>query len=158
MRVYRDTRFSKDKTPYKTNIGIQFRHERGKDVHAPGFYVHIANDECFLGVGIWRPDSKSLGKIRDSIVVNPNGWVKARDAKPFSSSFMLDGDSLKTSPRGFSVEHPLIDDLRRKDFIAIKSVTKTQLLSNTFIVETVKSFSSAKSFMSYLCQALNLQF
>ena len=51
MRVYRDARFSRDKTPYKTNIGIQFRHELGKDVHAPGFYVHISTAECFLAVG-----------------------------------------------------------------------------------------------------------
>ncbi|MGI9257968.1 MAG: DUF2461 domain-containing protein, partial [Gammaproteobacteria bacterium] len=61
MRVYRDTRFSKDKTPYKTNIGIQFRHELGKDVHAPGFYLHIQPKNCFLGAGIWRPDSDALG-------------------------------------------------------------------------------------------------
>ena len=55
MRVYRDTRFGKDKTPYKTNIGIQFRHRMGKDVHCPGFYLHISNDEIFLGAGMWRP-------------------------------------------------------------------------------------------------------
>lgn len=158
MRVYRDTRFSRDKTPYKTNIGIQFRHERGKDVHAPGFYVHIANDECFLGVGIWRPDAKSLGKIRDAIVESPKGWVKARDARPFSSTFTLEGDSLKTSPRGFSMDHPLIGDLRRKDYIAIKPLTKKQILSSCFLDETVKSFTSAKPFMRYLCQALDLQF
>jgi uncharacterized protein (TIGR02453 family) len=158
MRVYRDTRFSKDKTPYKTNIGIQFRHERGKDVHAPGFYVHIANDECFLGVGIWRPDSKSLGKIRDAIVESPKGWVKARDAKPFSTTFSLEGSSLKTSPRGFSVDHPLIEDLRRKDFIAIKPIAKNKLLNNSFLTETMKSFTNARPFMHYLCQALELQF
>lgn len=158
MRVYRDTRFSRDKTPYKINIGIQFRHERGKDVHAPGFYVHVANDECFLGVGIWRPDSKSLGKIRDAIVESPEGWVKARDARTFSSCYELAGDSLKTSPRGFSVDHPLINDLRRKDFIAIKPITKKQLLRGSFLNETVRSFTSAKPFMHYLCQALELQF
>ena len=61
MRVYRDTRFAKDKTPYKTNVGIQFRHEFGRDVHAPGFYVHIAPDECFLAVGVWRPDRRVAG-------------------------------------------------------------------------------------------------
>jgi len=64
MRVHRDIRFGKDKTPYKTNIGIQFRHEAGKDVHAPGYYLHIAPQECFFGAGIWRPDSTALGQIR----------------------------------------------------------------------------------------------
>ena len=67
MRIYRDVRFAKDKRPYKTNVGIQFRHETGKDVHAPGFYFHIDPDEVFVGAGIWHPDSKTLGKIRKAI-------------------------------------------------------------------------------------------
>ncbi|MEM7282905.1 MAG: TIGR02453 family protein, partial [Pseudomonadota bacterium] len=65
MRVYRDTRFSKDKTPYKTNVGIQFRHQLGKDVHAPGYYFHIDPKSVFIGVGIWHPENKTLAKIRD---------------------------------------------------------------------------------------------
>jgi uncharacterized protein (TIGR02453 family) len=77
MRVYRDTRFSKDKTPYKTNVGIQFRHEAGRDVHCPGFYLHLEPGRCFLGAGIWRPDSKALRAIRDFIADNPGGWRKA---------------------------------------------------------------------------------
>ena len=62
MRVYRDTRFHKDGEPYKTNVGIQFRHEQGRDIHAPGFYVHIAPGECFLAVGLWRPEPEALGQ------------------------------------------------------------------------------------------------
>ena len=62
MRVYRDTRFSKNKLPYKTNIGIQFRHEDAKDVHAPGYYVHIEPDDVFVGAGMWRPPSGSAAK------------------------------------------------------------------------------------------------
>ncbi len=68
MRIYRDTRFSKDKAPYKTNIGIQFRHSAGKDVHAPGVYVHIAPEECFAAAGMWRPDSTSLRQVRQAIM------------------------------------------------------------------------------------------
>ena len=79
MRIYRDTRFSKDKTPYKTNIGIQFRHQFAKDVHAPGYYVHIAADECFIGIGTWRPPSDALLKIREHIAEHPKKWVSARD-------------------------------------------------------------------------------
>jgi uncharacterized protein (TIGR02453 family) len=60
MRVYRDTRFSKNKLPYKTNIGIQFRHQQAKDVHSPGYYVHIDPERVFVGVGMWRPDADSL--------------------------------------------------------------------------------------------------
>jgi len=84
MRIHKDARFSKDKTPYKINVGIQFRHFMGKDVHAPGFYFHLANDECFIGAGIWRPESKALNAIRTCIDENPmnvamllinNGWL-----------------------------------------------------------------------------------
>src|SRR5512139_2618278 len=85
MRVYRDTRFSRDKTPYKTNIGIQFRHQLGKDIHAPGFYVHIAGDECFFGAGCWRPDPDALGRIRDLIAANPKQWFSARDNRKFAA-------------------------------------------------------------------------
>lgn len=77
MRPQRDSRFSKDKTPYKTNIGIQFRHFQGKDVHAPGLYLHIAEDGCFIAAGIWHPESKALNAIRTCIDENPNGYKKA---------------------------------------------------------------------------------
>jgi len=79
MRVYRDTRFGKDKTPYKTNVGIQFRHEVGKDVHAPGFYVHISAASCFVGVGTWHPPADALLNIRQLIADKPELWLAARD-------------------------------------------------------------------------------
>ena len=94
MRVQRNLRFSRDKTPYKTNIGIQFRHEVGKDIHAPGYYVHIAPDECFVAVGLWHPEADVLFKIREGILQNGDAWVAARDNKAFSKHFSLEGDSL----------------------------------------------------------------
>src|SRR5210317_407984 len=78
MRVYRDTRFSKNKLPYKTNIGIQFRHEQAKDVHSPGYYVHIDPDEVFLGAGMWRPAPDALHGIRQRISDKPAEWERAR--------------------------------------------------------------------------------
>jgi uncharacterized protein (TIGR02453 family) len=119
MRVQRDTHFSRDKTPYKTNIGIQFRHEWGKDIHAPGFYLHIAQDDCFLGIGLWHPDARPLNKIREALVRRGNAWCSARDDQDFRRHFALAGDSLVNPPRGFSKDHPLIEDLRRKDFVAL---------------------------------------
>ncbi len=83
MRVFRDTRFGRDKTPYKTNVGIQFRHSQGKDVHAPGYYVHIEPGRHFIGAGMWRPDPVSLAGIRDAIVERTAAWKSARDAAPF---------------------------------------------------------------------------
>lgn len=158
MRVYRDTRFSKDKTPYKTNIGIQFRHEAGKDVHAPGYYLHIEPGECFLGAGIWRPDTRALGMIRDAIMNKGDAWVTSRDSTPFSTSFRLSGESLTNAPRGYPKEHPLLEDLRRKDFIAIREVSLKTVLSDDFIDETISLFEQAEPFMRFLCSALEVGF
>ena len=158
MRVHRDVRFSKDKSPYKTNIGIQFRHEMGRDVHAPGFYLHVEPGDCFLGVGIWRPDSDALGKIRDSIIERDKVWLDAINDKAFKKNFELSGESLKTAPRGYDKMHPLIKDLRRKDFIAISTVNEKKVLSKNFKEHVIKRFSEAEPYMSFLCKALNLRY
>ena len=76
FRIYRDTRFSKDKTPYKTHAACHFRHQAGRDAHAPGFYVHIETDHISIGGGIWRPPAKQLGQIREFISDNPSAWEK----------------------------------------------------------------------------------
>ena len=88
MRIYRDTRFARDKRPYKTNVGIQFRHELGKDVHAPGYYFHIDPREVFLGVGTWKPASPALAAIRGRIADKPDEWLACRDAKEFALSLI----------------------------------------------------------------------
>jgi len=158
MRVYRDTRFSKDKTPYKTNLGIHFRHERGKDVHAPGFYLHIEPGACFLGSGIWRPDSATLSVLRDFIVDNPASWKSARNHKGFKASFQLEGESLKRPPRGYPPDHPLIEDLKRKDFIARSPLDETQIVKPNFHKLVARRFKQADSFMRYLCTALEIDY
>ena len=133
MRVYRDTRFSKGGEPYKTNVGIQFRHELGRDIHAPGFYVHIAPGECFLAVGLWRPDAASLGRIRQAIVARPDRWLRARDEKKFRRRFSLDGGSLKRPPRGFAADHPCVEDLKRTDFIGVEELEEEDVLGKGFL-------------------------
>ncbi len=158
MRVYRDTRFSNDKTPYKTNIGIQFRHELGKDVHAPGFYVHIANDECFLAVGCWRPEPDALWKIRSAVAEHPEQWFKARDGNPFGGQWLLDGDALSRPPRGFAADHVAIDDLKRKDFAAMLPMTSAQVVSRDFAKQTAKRFAETAPFMKFLCKALAIPY
>lgn len=158
MRVHRDVRFSKDKSPYKTNIGIQFRHEMGKDVHAPGFYVHVEPDECFVGVGIWRPDSSALGKIRDAIVEKDKSWLLAVNDKNFRKYFDLSGESLKNGPRGYNKDHPLIEDLKRKDFIAISHMSEKSMLGKNFKKEVLKRFTDAEPYMQFLCKALQLRY
>ena len=158
MRVYRDTRFAKDKRPYKTNVGIQFRHEFGRDIHAPGFYVHIAPDECFLGVGVWHPDGKALGRIRQAIVDHPDRWRRATRGKRFGQYFELTGDRLKRPPRGFPADHPLVEDLKWKDVIGIAGQTEQDVLEEAFIYNVAASFAASRPFMRFLCKALEVPF
>ena len=158
MRIYRDARFSNDKTPYKTNIGIQFRHTAGKDVHAPGFYLHISPDTCFVGAGIWRPNSKALSNIREMISDSPNAWKNITRHNTFKRYYTLSGDSLKTYPRGYAKDHPMINDLKRKDFIAIHPLTHEEILSPNVTKTIHHRFNVASDLMDYLCNALELPY
>lgn len=158
MRVFRDTRFTPDKTPYKTNIGIQFRHVLGKDIHAPGFYVHIATDECFLGVGCWHPDSELLGKIRDEIVSKPESWLSARDDQNFARHWTLAGDSLRRPPRGYVADHPAIADLKRKDFIGMSPLSVAEVSGTGFANHASTRFAETVPFMRFLCEAANVKY
>jgi uncharacterized protein (TIGR02453 family) len=153
MRVFRDTRFARDKTPYKTNIGIQFRHELGKDVHAPGFYVHIAGDECFFGAGCWHPEAEALGRMRDLVATQPKRWFAARDDRKFAAHWTLAGDSLTRPPRGFAADHPAIDDLKRKDFIALASLSFAEVTHPGLVKLATARFAAAAPLMRFLCEA-----
>ena len=156
MRVYRDTRFSKNKTPYKTNIGIQFRHEQAKNVHSPGYYVHIDPEQVFLGVGMWRPESVALAAIRDRIDARQAEWQRARDDVRFKRHFSLGGESLTRPPRGFDKDHPLIEDIKRKDFIAIKSMRHEDAIQARFQQKVETAFKSASRYMNFLCKAVGV--
>lgn len=156
MRVYKDTRFAKDKTPFKTNIGIHFRHMHGKDVHAPGFYIHIDPEEIFAGIGIWHPDSKTCTAIRQHMDTHRDEWKKILKRKAFQQQFSLVGDSLKRPPRGFSEQDPLITDLKRKDFIVTTKLTASQIQSADFDRQATKLFKDAFPLMQFLCNALEL--
>lgn len=158
MRVYRDTRFSKNKTPYKTNIGIQFRHEQARDVHAPGYYVHIAPDQVFVGVGMWRPDSDPLRGIRERIATKPTEWERVRKDRAFKRHFELGGDTLKRPPRGFAKDHQWIDDIKRKSFIAVRELTVEDCLKPQFQRIVESSFGTAEPFMRFLCKAVGVRF
>jgi uncharacterized protein (TIGR02453 family) len=158
MRVYRDTRFSRDKTPYKTNVGIQFRHEMGRDVHAPGFYFHIDRDQVFLGAGAWRPAPDALAAIRKRIDERPTDWRRARDDRDFRQHFELAGDTLKRAPRGFDRDHALMDDIRRKDFIAIAYLSHDDLHRPGLIGRVGRTYRHAAPLMRFLCAALGVPY
>lgn len=158
MRVFRDTRFSRNKSPYKTNIGIQFRHALGKDIHAPGFYVHIATEECFFGMGCWHPDPDMLGRIRDHIAQKPEKWFSARDDKKFSKQWALGGDRLTRPPRGYAADHPALEDLKRKDFVGMASLTAGEVTGGDLVKLAGDRFAATVPFMQFLCEALNVQY
>ena len=158
MRVYRDTRFARDKTPYKTNIGIQFRHELGKDVHAPGFYLHISTAESFLAAGCWHPAADALGRIRDLVAQQPEQWFAARDNERFAAHWMLDGDSLIRPPRGYAADHPAIDDLKRKDFIALAPLSPAEVIGPRLLERASAQFAAAVPLMKFLCDALEVRY
>jgi uncharacterized protein (TIGR02453 family) len=158
MRVHRDTRFSHDKTPYKTNIGIQFRHERGRDVHAPGFYLHIEPGSCFVGAGIWHPETSVLRAIRMEIVEHPDAWRRASRTKRFTDYFALCGESLMRPPQGFPAAHRYVDDLKRKDFIAIAPL-KDRELQTPALAETLTGLLRRTApLMAFLCAAIDLDY
>lgn len=153
MRVFRDTRFGRDKTPYKTNIGIQFRHSLGKDVHAPGFYLHIATDECFFGSGCWHPEADALGRIRDLIAEKPERWFSLIDDAKFTAHWQLAGDSLTRPPRGYAADHPAIADLKRKDFIGLAELSAAEVTGQGLIELATERFARAAPLMKFLCDA-----
>jgi uncharacterized protein (TIGR02453 family) len=158
MRIHRDVRFSPDKRPYKTNVGMHFRHAVGKDVHAPGLYVHLDPKECFIGIGIWHPDAPALAAIRRRIVERPSEWAKVRGGTAFKNAWKLSGESLARPPRGFDPEHPHLADLKRKDHIAVANLVPADFADPDLAKKVGKRLASASDYVKFLCTALELPF
>ncbi|EMI52144.1 DUF2461 domain-containing protein [Rhodopirellula sallentina] len=158
MRIYRDTRFSKDKTPYKTNVGISLRHQADGNIHAPGAYIHLADDECFVALGCWRPQRETLAAIRRAIDEDPKAWHRARDQRKFQQSYQLAGESLKTAPRDYPKDHPEIVDLRRIDFIAVSPLTPHDFTQPDIVPRIVGLIRDGKPLMRFLCDAIDVPY
>jgi uncharacterized protein (TIGR02453 family) len=158
FRIYRDTRFSKDKSPYKTNVGIHFRHERAKDAHAPGYYLHIGPDETFAGGGIWHPGTEAATGIREAIVADPERWRRATRIGAFAKRLHLEGDSLKRVPSWADAEHPFADDLRRKDFFGWTQLSQSDVVAPGFVDEYARICRAAAPLMQFLCEALEVPY
>lgn len=157
FRIYRDTRFGKDKSPYKTNTGLHFRHEAGKDAHAPGFYVHLAPGEVFFGAGLWKPESPTARAIRQLIVDEPDEWGKVKTSIE-GSTLSLTGDSLVRPPRGFDPENLFIDDLKRKDYLASVELDEKAALAPDFIETIADLCVQAAPLVGFLCKAVDVPF
>jgi uncharacterized protein (TIGR02453 family) len=155
MRVYRDTRFATDKTPYKTNIGIHFRHGAGKDVHAPGFYVHVSPTDNFVALGMWRPEPPILAAVRTKMAADPARWTKLVGAKALAKVGLELGlgDKLSRVPKGFDKDHPLADELKRTSFVLSAPLTAKDITTKGFVAYVAARFSAGQDFMRYLCEA-----
>lgn len=161
MRPYRDVRFSKDKTPYKTNVGSRFRHEAGKDVHAPGFYLHLEPSFCLAGSGMWHPEPKVSKVIREMIYDDPEAWKKATKGKEFSETWSMEQDDdeyLKRVPKEFDDDHPYSDDLRLRSFMAGSKLIQKQVTSDNFDIELGAMFNKSAGLIDFLCGATGVAF
>lgn len=156
FRIYRDTRFSKDKRPYKENVGCQFRHAAGKSAHAPGFYVHLQPGNVFMGGGIWMPPNPVLDKIRRAIADKPKEWAEVVRIKEKFAGY--EGESLKRPPAGYEADHPYIDDIKRKSFFLMREIDPSRALKPSFIDDTVKTFSDTTPLMAFITRAMKLPF
>jgi uncharacterized protein (TIGR02453 family) len=163
FRIHRDVRFSKDKSPYKTHLAAQFRHEaiRGPlpvAVHAPGFYLNVAPhgdgemSGVFGGFGTWMPEPDALRAIRAAIVESPERWLAARDG------MVLSGEALKRPPAGVPADHPCVDDLRLKSFIHVVNFTEADAVAPDFVDRYVEACVRSRPLVGFVCAALGLPF
>ena len=153
FRIYRDTRFSADKRPYKTHVGMSFPHRGTKQkVHLPGFYLHLEPGGCFAAAGCWHPDNPTLIRIRSAIVARPDAWKKT------VRGLELEGDALSRPPRGYPADHPLVEHLKRKDFLASVEFTQAQVCRARFMAEFITACSKLSPLVAFLSQAMDLPY
>jgi uncharacterized protein (TIGR02453 family) len=156
FRIHRDVRFSSDKRPYKTHVAARFSHRKGKDVHVPGFYLSLGPGEVYLAGGLWRPDTATAHRVRTAIVAQAPRWTRIVSAKPFRATWSFEGESLSRPARGFDPNHPLVDDLKRKDFIIVAELTEKDACSPGFLKRYVTACRSAGEFVQFLTEAAGL--
>ena len=152
-RIYRDTRFSNNKTPYKTNWSGSFR--RATHLRRGGYYYHIEPGNSFIAGGFWGPSPQDLKRIRDDISFDAAPLRKIIKSKLFISTFgKLQGEQLKTTPQGFEAENEAIDLLRFKQFLVIRKFANNEVLAETFLEEAGKTFKNMRPFFDYMSEVL----
>jgi len=152
FRIYRDTRFSPDKRPFKTHVGMHFSHSSGNDSQAPVFYLHLEPEHCFAAAGIWHPDSRVLTSVRTAIVREARQWAGVR------KKLTLDGDRLTRPPRGFDPNHPFIEDIKMKDFVAHVALTEERICGDGFIRDFASVCRNMAPLVEFTTSALGLKF
>jgi len=155
FRIYRDTRFSKDKSPYKTAAAMSFHHAGGTDeAPSPGFYLHLEPGRVFMGAGLWRPPAETLKQIRDSIVAKPKRWQSVRRSRGCAPDEPYEDGKLKRPPQGYDPEHPFIEDLKYKSFISSVTYTQAEACTPTFPTRFIAACRQKAPLMEFLAQAV----
>ena len=153
FRIYRDTRFSEDKSPFKLSVAAQFPHRaRGKGRSVPGFYLHLAPGMCIGGGGLYHPDADALRRVRLHIVDRPRAWGSL-----LHKGITIEGDSLKRPPLGFATDHQFVEDLKRKDFYTMTKFSQREVCSASFLDMYVAACRRAVPLMKFLTESLELR-
>ena len=151
FRIYRDLRFSKDKSPYKTNVAMEFWHRKGRKKSYTGLYLHLAPGHSFAGAGIWHQDALTLTKVRRAIVSRPEAWRQVKQA-----GLRIEGESLKRPPTDFDPNHPYIADLKLKDLTAGVQFTNAQVTGPRFMTDFVQTGNRLNPLNEFLADALGM--
>lgn len=153
FRLYRDTRFSADKSPYKTHVAARFVHRaQPKGQMGPTFYLHLEPGDSFGGGGIYHPDTPALTRIRHAIVDDATGW---RAVKRLGLD--LQGDTLKRVPTGFAADHPFADDLKRKDLYVVHAFSQRDVCSRGFMDHYIDACLQVEPLVTFLSRAVGLK-
>jgi uncharacterized protein (TIGR02453 family) len=159
FRIQRDTRFASDKTPYKTWQGARLFHARAREVEAPSFYLHLQPGSCFVGAGLWHPQPETQRRVRQFIVDNPGRWKAAAHATAFRRRFELESsEMLVRPPRGFPADFEYIEDLRRRNFVAVRAIDDATMKGPRLLSTVQRDLQGLAPFVDYLCAALDLEF
>jgi len=153
FRIYRDVRFSKDKTPYNGHFSMSFGREGA--FRRGGYYLRIKPGESMIGGGFWRPESKDLKLIRSHIAYDSKPFRKILKSKKFKDAFgKLDGDLLQKAPRGYEPDHKDIDLLKYKSFVAMKSFKDSEVTSPDFLKNVINTYKTVRPFFDYMSDIL----
>ena len=153
FRIYRDVRFSKDKLPFKSHFGGHFT--RATDKLRGGYYLHIGSGESFLSGGFWEPNKKDLARIRKEFETDATEIRAILGTPDFMKHFgKLQGEAVKSAPRGFDKNHPNIDLIRLKQFIVTRTFTDEEVFAPNFLKEVTASFESMRPYLDYMSDVL----
>ena len=159
FRIYRDARFSNDKSPYKPWQGARLFHERRKQVAAPSFYVHLQPGQCFVGAGLWHPEPPTQRRVRQFIFDNPGSWKAAAHAPKFRKRYEFESSEvLSRPPRGFPADFEMIEDLKHRNFVFSRNIEDADMTGPRLRQQLAADLVALGPFVDYLCAALDLEF